>query len=133
MLLLTHLIMPITNVITQIIFMVLFTSRSLHTWRKPLDALSGISPRYLSATYSQLTTSLFFCRHHMMTDYAFFSQGLEQVGEGPCPIVGVPYHLPPLQQSHISSLTQLELSPLTRPKAWGRNRESITISPSSWY
>ena len=73
MLLLTCLIMPISHVSTQTIFMVLFTSRSLLIWGKPLDASSSISPRYLSATYSQLPISPFFCRHCTMTDYAFFS------------------------------------------------------------
>ena len=48
-------IMPINNVNTQTIFMVLFISRSLLTWEKPLDASSGISPRYLPTTHSQLT------------------------------------------------------------------------------
>ena len=95
MLLLTHLIMPINNVITQTIFMVLFTSRSLPTWGKPLDALSGISPRYLSATYSELIISPFFCRHHVMTDYAFVTQGSDRVGKDLAPAVGAPYHLPP--------------------------------------
>ena len=85
MLSLTCLIMPIDNVNTQIIFMVLFTSRSLLPWGKPLDASFGISPRYLSATYSQLTTSPSFYIHHMMTDYAFFSQGLDRWGRSsPC-------------------------------------------------
>ena len=44
MLLLTHLIMPINYIITQTIFVVLFTSRSLLTWGKPLDASSNICP-----------------------------------------------------------------------------------------
>ena len=68
MLLLTHLIMPISNISTQTIFVVLFTSGSVLIWGKPLDASSSICPRYLSATYSQLTISPFFCRHHTMTD-----------------------------------------------------------------
>ena len=37
--------------------MILFTSGSLLTWGKSLDALPGISPRYLPAIYPQLTTS----------------------------------------------------------------------------
>ena len=75
MLLLTHLIMPIDNVNTQTIFMVLFTSGPLLTWGEPLDASSGLSNGYLSATHSQSTTSPFFYRHQTMTDYAFSSQG----------------------------------------------------------
>ena len=81
MLLLTYLIMSIDNVNTQTIFMVLFTSVSLLTWGKPLDTSSGISPRYLSFTYSELTISPFFYRNHMMTDYALFSQGLDRWGK----------------------------------------------------
>ena len=60
MLLLTCPIMPIDNINTQTTFMVLFTSESLLTWGKPLDASSGISHRYLSTTYSQLMVSPFF-------------------------------------------------------------------------
>ena len=95
MLSLTCLIMPIDNVNTQTIFMVLFTSGSLLTWGKPSDTSSSISPRYLSTTYSQLTISPFFYRHHMMTDYAFFLTRAGQVGEGAHLAVGEPYHLPP--------------------------------------
>ena len=51
--------MPIIDVNTQTRFMVLFTSGSLLTWGKPLDALPGVSPRYLSAIHSQLTISPF--------------------------------------------------------------------------
>ena len=86
MLSLTCIIMPIDNVITQTIFMVLFTSRSLLTWGKPLDASSGVSPRYSSATYSQLPTSpLLLHRYYMMTAFAFFSQGSDRWGRSlPC-------------------------------------------------
>ena len=38
-------IMSIDNINTKTIFMVLFTSGSLLTWGKPLDASSGISPQ----------------------------------------------------------------------------------------
>ena len=75
-------IMPIGNVNTQTIFMVIFTSGSLFTWGEPLDASSGISPRYLSTTYSQFTVSPFFYRHPIMTYYSFFSQGLDKWGKG---------------------------------------------------
>ena len=78
MLSLTHPVMPIDNVNTQTIFMVLFTSRSQLTWGKLLDTSSGISPRYLSTTYTQLTVSPFFYRHPIMTDFAFFSQGSDR-------------------------------------------------------
>ena len=123
MLLLTHLIMPINNVITQTIFVVLFTSGSLLTWGKPLDALSGISPRYLSPTYSQFTISPFFCRHHMMTDYAFFSLGSDRWGKDLTPLWGCLTFCSPLQQFHIPSITQSELSSLTSLKAWGEKQK----------
>ena len=124
MLSLTHLIMPIDNVNTQTIFMVLFTFWSLLTLGKPLDASSNISPRYLSATYSQLTTSPFFYRHHMMTDYAFFSQGLDRWGKDLAPLVGCLTICLPLQQFHISSITQSELSSLTSLKVWGEKQKA---------
>ena len=60
MLSLKRLIMPIDKVITQTIFVVPFTCGHFLTWERPLYASSGISPRYSSATYSQLTTSPFF-------------------------------------------------------------------------
>ena len=99
-LLLIHLIMPINNVITHTIFMVLFTSGSLLTWGKLLDALSSISPRYLSATYSQLTISPFFYRHHMMTDYAFFTQGSDRLGQDLAPLWGCLTICPPAAILH---------------------------------
>ena len=71
-------LMSVVEVKTQTRFIVLFTSRSLLTWGKPLDDLPGISPRYLSAVYSQLTISLFYYRHYTMTEYAFFSQKVDQ-------------------------------------------------------
>ena len=110
--------MPIDNVNTQTIFMVLFTSGSLLTWGKSLDALSSVSPRYLSTTYSQLTISPFFYRHHIMTEYAFFSQGSDRWGKELALLWGSLTICPPLQQFHISSITQSELSSLTSLKAW---------------
>ena len=60
-----HLI-SVIEIKTQTRFMVLFTSGSLHTWEKYLDASPGISPRYLSVIYSQLTISpsLLQTSHH---------------------------------------------------------------------
>ena len=123
MLLLTCLIMPINNVITQTIFMVLFTSGSLLTLGEPLDASSSISSRYSSATYSQLTTSLFFYRHQRMTHYAFFSQGSHRWGKVLALLWGHLTICPPLQQFYISSITQSELSSLTSLKAWGEKHK----------
>ena len=109
-------IMPIDNVNTQTIFMVLFTSGSLLTWGKSLDASSGVSPRYLSTTYSQLTVSPFFYRHPIMIDYAFFSQGMDRWGKEMALLWGSQTICPPLQQFHIPSITPAELSSLTSLK-----------------
>ena len=55
----------------------------------------------------------------MMTDYAFFSQGLDRWGKELALLWGHLTIYPPLQQFHISSITQSELSFLTSLKAWG--------------
>ena len=88
------------------------------TWERPLDASSGISPRYSSATYFQLTTSSFY-RYSMMTDYAFFSQGSDRWGKDLTLLWGHLNICPSLQQSHITSVSQPELSSLTGLKALG--------------
>ena len=49
--------MPVIEVKTQTRFIVLFTSGSLLTLGKPLDALPGVSPRYLPAICPYLTIS----------------------------------------------------------------------------
>ena len=119
------------HVITQTISVVLFTSGLLFfTWERPLDTLSGISPRYLSATYYQLTTSPFY-RYYMMTNYAFFLQGSDRWGKDLTLLWGHLNICPSLQQFHILSITQLELSSFTSLKAWGTKK--IFTLPSSWY
>ena len=116
--------MSIDDVNTQTIFMVLFTSRSLLTWGKPLRCLIWcISSRYLSTIYSQLTVSPFFYRHPIMTDYAFFSQGSDRWGKEMALLWGSLTICPPLQQFHIPSLTPAELSSLTSLKAWGEKQK----------
>ena len=115
--------MPIDNINTQTIFMVLFTSRSLLTWRKPLDASSGTSPRYLSTTYSQFSVSPFFYRHPIMTDYAFFSQESDRWGKQLALLWRSLTICPPLQQFCIPSITPAELSSLTSLKAWGEKQK----------
>ena len=111
------------HVNTQTIFMVLFTSGSLLTWGKPLDASSGISPRYLSTIYSQLTVFPFFYRHPIMTDYTFFSQGLDRWGKEMALLWGEPHHLPPTttvpHTLHNSSRAVL----LYQPQGLGRETE----------
>ena len=115
--------MSIDDINTQTIFMVLFTSGSLLTWGKPLDTLSGISPRYLSTIYSQSTVSPFFYRHPIMTDYTFFSQGSDRWGKEMALLWGSLTICPPLQQFHIPSITPAELSSLTSLKAWGEKQK----------
>ena len=63
-----------------------------------------------------------FHRYYMMTDYAFFSQGSDRWKEltsmwGCHPIC------PQLQQFHIASITQSEISSLTNLKAWGEKQK----------
>ena len=55
----------------------------------------------------------------MMTDYAFFLQGSDRLGKDLTLLWGHLNICPSLQQFHISSITQLELSSLTSLKAWG--------------
>ena len=123
MLLLTCLVMPINNVITQTIFVVLFTSMSLLTWGKPLDASSGISPRYCFCYLLSIDYIPFLCRHCMITDYAFFSLGSDRWGKDLAPLWGCLTICPPLQQFHLPSITQSELSSLTSLKAWGEKQK----------
>ena len=104
--------------------MVLFTSRSLFTWGKPLDTSSGVSPRYLSTIYSQLAISSFL----LQTFYndrlcLLFSRG-GQVEEGDGLTVEEPqlsaYHC--MAVSTYPPLTPAELSSLTSLKAWGEKQ-----------
>ena len=118
-------LMSIFEVKTQTRFMVLFTSRSLLTWGKPLDALPpGISPRYLSLIYSQLTISIFFYRDHTMTEYAFFSQKVDWWRKEMALMWGDINICPLLQQFQIPSLSPVELSSLNNLKAW-RERQKF--------
>ena len=109
---LTHLNMPIDKVITQTILW--FYSHLGHflTWERPLDASSGVSPRYSSATNFQLTTSSLY-RYNMMADYAFFLQGSDRWGKDLALLWGCLNICLSLQQFHIMSITQSELSSLT--------------------
>ena len=129
-LLMTHLIMPIDNIITQTIFVVLFTSRSLLTWEKPLDASSSVSPRYSSTTYSQLTTSPFFYRYYMMTDFAFSHKGLTGGGRS------LPHYGGALPSAPTAAIPHIIYNPIGACLPYwpqglgGRNKESVMILPS---
>ena len=87
--------MYVDDVNTQIRFMVLFTSRSLLTWGKPLDASSGISPRYLSTIYSQLTISPFLLQTSHNDRVCFLFTRGRQMEKGDGLNVGEYQHLPP--------------------------------------
>ena len=115
--------MFIDDVNTQTRFMVLFTSGSLHTWGKPLDASRCISPWYLSTIYPQLTTSLYFYRHTTMTEYAFFLQGVDMWRKEMALICGSLNICPQLQWFHLPSLTPAELFSLTSLRAWGEKQK----------
>ena len=88
--------MPIDNVNTQTIFMVLFTSRSLLTWGETLRCLIQCLPQVfvhhlLSINYLPL---LLQTSHH--DRLCLLLPGVRQVREGPCSTVGESYHLSPL-------------------------------------
>ena len=108
--------MPADKILTQTIF-------NLHpghflTWERPLDTSSGVSPRYLSATNSQLTTSPHY-RHSAMSNYDFFFKDPSQWQETFQSLWGHLDICSVLHQFHITSITYLELSSLTSLKAWG--------------
>ena len=88
------------------------------TWERPLDASSGISPRYSSATNSQLTASSLY-RYNTMSDYAFFSKGSSQWRKAYLSPWGQLDICPLLPQFHVTSIAQSEFSSLTNLKAWG--------------
>ena len=116
--------MPIDNIITQTIFLVLFTSESLSHLGETLRYLVQHLPQVFVCYLLSINYIPLSCRYHMMTDYAFFSQGADRWGKDLSLLWGMPHHLPPLQEFHISSITQSELSFLTSLKAWGDKQKS---------
>ena len=88
------------------------------TWERPLDASSGISPRYSSATSSQLTISSHY-RYKPMSNFEFFSKDPSQWGKTFASIWGHLDICPLLNQFHLASITYPELSSLTSLRAWG--------------
>ena len=87
--------MSVDNINTQTRFMVLFTSGSLLTWGKPLDASSGVSPKYLSTIYSQLTISPFLLQTSYNDRVHFLFTRGRQMEKGKELNVGEYQHLPP--------------------------------------
>ena len=118
MLSLTHLIMPIDKVITQTIFVVLFTSRSLSYLGETLWCLIQCLPQVLICYLLSNNYIPPFYRYYMMMDYAFFSQGSDRWRKDLTLLWGHLNICPSLQQFHISSITQSELSSLTSLMAW---------------
>ena len=59
-----------------------------------------------------------------MTDYAFFSLGSDRWGKDLTALWGHLTICPPLQQFHLPSVTQLQLSSLTSLKAWGEKQKA---------
>ena len=86
--------MSVVEVNTQTRFNVLFTSGSLPTWGKPLDTLSGVSPRYLSAIYFQLTISLFLLQISHNDRVCFLLTKSRLMGKRDGSNVGGHQHLP---------------------------------------
>ena len=111
--------MPIDKVITQTIFVVLFTFRSLSHLGETLRHLVWCLPQVFICYLLSINYIPFFYRYYMMTDYAFFLQGSDKWGKDLTSLWGCLDICPSLQQFHISSVTQLELSSLTGLKAWG--------------
>ena len=98
--------------------MVLFTSRSLshlgETLRCLIWCLHQVFICYLlSINYILLYT------YNMMTDYAFLLQGSDRWGKDLALLWWYLNISPSLQQFHIMSITQSELSSLTSLKVWG--------------
>ena len=58
-----------------------------------------------------------------MTDYSFFSQGLDRWGKDLALLWRCLTICPPLQQFHISSITQSELSSRTSLRVWGEKQK----------
>ena len=122
MLSLTCLIMSIDKVITQTIFMVLFTSRSLSHLGETLRCLIWHLPQVFVCYLLSINYIPPFYRYHMMTDYSFFLQGSDRWGKNLALLWGC-LNICPSLQFHILSITQLELSSLTGLKAWGHKEK----------
>ena len=80
--------------------------------------MSGVSPRYLSATGFQLT-NYSHCRHSPVWATTLSSLRTQPVGEAFQLLWGHHDICPILEQFNVASVTQPELSSLTSLKAWG--------------
>ena len=128
---LTCLNMHADKAITQTIFMVQFTSGSFPHLGRPLDASSGISPRYLSATSFPLTI-LSHYRYNPMGKFEFFSKDPGWWGKTYASLWGHLDICPPLYQLHLTSMTYPELSSLTSLRVWGDPEKSHSDMAYLW-
>ena len=126
-------LMSVVEVKTQTRFMILFTSGSLLTWGKPLDASPGISPRYLPAIYSQLTISPFPLQAPHHDRVCLLLTKSRPMEKRDCSNVGGHQHLPFAATVSNSLPFPSALSSLNGLKAWGRGRNSAMTSPFCWY
>ena len=122
--------MSINDINTQTRFMVLFTSRSLLTWGKPFDALSGVSPRYLSTIYSQLTISPFLLQTSYYDGVCLFSQGVDRWRKEMALIWGVSTSAPYCIHFIYPPLPQQSCPPSPALRLGERGREFTTTLPS---
>ena len=111
--------------ITQTIFAIQFTSRSFSHLGRPLDASSGISPRYSSATSFPLTISSHY-RYNLMSKFEFLSKDPGQWGKTYASLWGCLDICPSLDQLHLASMTYPELISLTSLRAWGDAKKSCS-------
>ena len=109
MLSLTCLILPIDKVITQTIFVVQFTSRSLSYSGKTLRCLMWHLPQVYICYLLSINYIPFFYRYNMMTNYAFFLQSSDRWGKDLPLLWGYLDICPSLWQFHIPLVTQSEL------------------------
>ena len=89
-----------------------------------MDALSGVSPRYLSATNS--TNCILSLKIQCNGQLCILLQVFQLVGGGLPSLWGYLNIYQLLHQFHVTSITQSELSFLTSLKAWGNAEESCS-------
>ena len=104
--------------------MVLFTSGSLLTWGKSLDALPGVCSRYLPVIYSQLTISSYLLQTSHHDRVCLFPTKVDQWRKDMALMWRDINICPLLNWFQIPSLSQAELSSLNGLKAWGERQKS---------
>ena len=106
------------KIITQQSLQLNFHPGYFLTWGRPLGATSSISPCiHLPLAFSWPISLI--AGQPNMSDYNFFSKGPSWWGEAFQSLWGHHDICPLLDQFHVASITQSELSSLTSLKAWG--------------